>query len=386
MIKESIKIENVGPLNNAFIPDLKQLTILIGASASGKSTLMKIIVLMRYIFKRVTVKAYLKNSNIDGAIFYIRFSDLLKNGLDEMISKESIIEYSVKINGTSYQISYSNGKLSTPKSIRNEDLVFFKESWISDMRSAIPLWASRGALAKGSNLGFYFDETFRDFDKATDASKQFDLSYLGMDMTVTKGGNNQKKFTIRAKDGQFGSIDLKNASSGTQTTAPLYAIVKYFATDFSFKDAIRNSIIMTLFEKGLTEKYHPGIEVGDLPKYIHIHAEEPELSLDPQSQRKLVDQLCDIIFRNHSKDRHMNLLMATHSPYVVNQLNLVIKREVNLCSNNIAVYHLHEGKLNDLVMSDVESGDRFIDSSALSEPITDIYEEYEKFNGKFAEK
>ena len=65
MIKESLIIKNIGPLSNIELLELKPLTVLIGPSTSGKSTLMKIIALMRYIFKRVNIKAYLKNSKID---------------------------------------------------------------------------------------------------------------------------------------------------------------------------------------------------------------------------------------------------------------------------------------------------------------------------------
>lgn len=52
MIHESIIISNVGALKDVNLKELKPLTVLIGASASGKSTLMKIIALMRYIYKR----------------------------------------------------------------------------------------------------------------------------------------------------------------------------------------------------------------------------------------------------------------------------------------------------------------------------------------------
>ena len=99
MIKESLLVKNVGALRMVNLKELKPLTVLIGASASGKSTLMKIIALMRYIYKRVNIKAYLKNSQIDGAIFYIRFQDLLKDGLKDLFNMESEIEYSVETNG-----------------------------------------------------------------------------------------------------------------------------------------------------------------------------------------------------------------------------------------------------------------------------------------------
>ena len=49
MIKESIRVKNVGALKNVERFDLKPLTVFIGASASGKSTLLKIVALMRYI-------------------------------------------------------------------------------------------------------------------------------------------------------------------------------------------------------------------------------------------------------------------------------------------------------------------------------------------------
>ena len=57
MIKESLLVKNVGALKNVERFDLKPLTVLIGASASGKSTLLKIVAMIRYIYKRVNIKA-----------------------------------------------------------------------------------------------------------------------------------------------------------------------------------------------------------------------------------------------------------------------------------------------------------------------------------------
>ena len=54
-MKESIIIKNLGPLKEVEIRDIKPLTVFIGKSASGKSTIMKIIVLMRYIYKHPVV-------------------------------------------------------------------------------------------------------------------------------------------------------------------------------------------------------------------------------------------------------------------------------------------------------------------------------------------
>jgi energy-coupling factor transporter ATP-binding protein EcfA2 len=391
MIKESLLVKNVGALRMVNLKELKPLTVLIGASASGKSTLMKIIALMRYIYKRVNVKAYLKNSQIDGAIFYIRFQDLLKDGMKDLFNKESEIEYSVETNGRRYLISYKDGKLNTAIDIPDEDLTFFKEAWVSEMRSVIPVWASRGSLVKGSSFGFYFDETFSDFDEATDVVKDIDLDYLDMKLEVVKGGNNQKKYLVSPKDGSYAPVELKFASSGTQTTAPLVTLMKYFANDFSFKEAMRRSIILMLFDKNLTEKYHPGIELGNLPKYVHIHAEEPELSLDPRSQRRLVDSMMRYIFHECEKEREMGLILATHSPYIINHLNVLLRASYTdngrkiypyINPDNLAAYKVTDGGLMDLMATEEDSDQMVINTLDLSEIMEDIYNDYEALSGE----
>ena len=386
MIDESLIVRNVGALKEVELKELKPLTVLIGASASGKSTLMKIIALMRYIYKRVTIKAYLKNSQIDRAIFRIRFQDYLKDGMKTLFNKDSEIEYSVTTNGHKYVISYKNGKLNAAIDIPNEDLVFFKEAWVSEMRNVIPVWASRGSFVSGSSFGFYFDETFSDFDEATDQVKDIDLDYLGMKLQITKGGNNQKKFMVSPQDGSYAPFELKFASSGTQTTAPLVTLMKYFANDFSFKEAMRRSIIMMLFEKNLTEKYHPGIELGNLPKYVHIHAEEPELSLDPRSQRRLVDTMARYTFHEHDPQRSMGLVLATHSPYIINHLNVLLRASYTengrgaypyVKPDEIVAYKVTDGSLMNLMATDEETGQQVINTLDLSEIMEDIYNDYE---------
>lgn len=385
LLKESLIIKNIGALKDVNLHDLKPLTVLIGASASGKSTLMKVIILMRYIYKRINIKAYLNNSNIDGAIFRIRFQDLLKDGIGNLISKDSEIEYTVEINDHQYVVLYKNGKLSVPNLIPNEDLIFTKESWVSEMRSVIPVWASKGSLVKGSSFGFYFDETYKDFDEATDIVKSIDLDYLGMKLEVVKGGNNQKKYMIAPKNGSYQAFELKYASSGTQTTAPLITLLKYFSSDFSFQEAMRRSIIMMLFEKNLTEKYHPSIELGNLPKYVHVHAEEPELSLDPKAQRGLVNSMMHYVF-HQPQDRNMSLVLATHSPYIINHLNVLLRASYTMFGKNtfpyvtpddIAAYKVSNGTLVDLMATDEDSDQLVINTLDLSEIMEDIYNDYE---------
>ena len=49
-MKEYITIHNIGPLKKIDRLEIAPFTVLIGESAIGKSTLMKVLILMRYLY------------------------------------------------------------------------------------------------------------------------------------------------------------------------------------------------------------------------------------------------------------------------------------------------------------------------------------------------
>ena len=96
-MKESVTIRNFGPIKEACIEDLRPLTILIGESGSGKSTILKVVALFRYIYKMLNIRFYLKSSQIDRSPFRIRLNDYFKtNALDQYVRSDSEIIYTVK--------------------------------------------------------------------------------------------------------------------------------------------------------------------------------------------------------------------------------------------------------------------------------------------------
>jgi len=60
MLRESIYIKSVGSIREIEIEKLKPLTLFVGKTASGKSTILKVVVLMRYLYKMVNIRSYLK--------------------------------------------------------------------------------------------------------------------------------------------------------------------------------------------------------------------------------------------------------------------------------------------------------------------------------------
>lgn len=385
-MKESIIIKNFGPLKEVEIDDIKPLTVFIGKSAGGKSIIMKVIVLMRYIYKMVNIRSYLKNAKITRSPFKLRFNSLLHDGLKGMITAQTEIYYTVEINGNKYTLKYTNRGLQSDINIPDKDLIFFKEAYVSGMRSLIPIWASKAVSVKGENLGFFFHETFNDFNDATDVIKEQKLEYLNLKMKVRKSGNRPKLFTIESLQNDAVPIELRYASSGIQTSAPLVAIVHYFAQEFSFKDAFQRSVLNYLYKQDLLTKFTPGINRNKLGKYVHIHIEEVELSLAPEDQRAFMSNLVEEVFHKNKKDRKLGLMVSTHSPYIVNHLNVLLragyfeKARENypfLEKDDIAVYRVNEGKIISLMATDNDTGEYVINALDMSDTMERIFEKYE---------
>lgn len=385
-MKESIIIKNFGPLKEVEIDDIKPLTVFIGKSAGGKSIIMKVIVLMRYIYKMVNIRSYLKNAKITRSPFKLRFNSMLHDGLKGMITAQTEIYYTVEINGNKYTLKYTNRGLQSDINIPDKDLIFFKEAYVSGMRSLIPIWASKAVSVKGENLGFFFHETFNDFNDATNVIKEQKLEYLNLKMKVRKSGNRPKLFTIESLQNDAVPIELRYASSGIQTSAPLVAIVHYFAQGFSFKDAFQRSVLNYLYKQDLLTKFTPGINQNKLGKYVHIHIEEVELGLAPEAQRALMSNLIEEVFHKNKKDRKLGLMVSTHSPYIVNHLNVLLragyfekarKNYPFLEKDDIAVYRVNEGKIISLMATDNDTGEYVINALDMSDTMERIFEEYE---------
>ena len=82
----------------------------------------------------------------------------------------------------------------------------------------------------------------------------------------------------------------------------------------------------------------------------------------------------------------MGLVMATHSPYIINHLNVLIRASYTqkgrailpfVPSGSIAAYKLSEGRLANLMATDDESNQQVINTFDLSEIMEDIYNDYE---------
>ena len=378
-MKEYITIKEFGPLKNIENIEIKQFTVLIGESASGKSTLMKIVAMMRYLYKMANIRSYLKHSKIAKSPFRMRLSSMMeRQEMGKMFTKNSILIYRMVMDAdVSYEVRIENGKLFVP-SIAKEHLLFCKASFISENRNVIPTWTQKAWKNKGATLGFYFHETNEDFGCASEGEKELMMDFVGMKMIITHPKGKPTRYQIVPTDGHHAPIELIEASSGIQTSAPLALIVDYFVKDFSFKEAFNRSVMSYLYEMENLSKFKAVSEPTSLPKIVDVHIEEPELSLFPDAQCKLIEKIFYTAL--HAKnDRTLNMMMATHSPYILNYLNIVLnqtdEQRARLNYNNTAVYRIYEGEIQDLLMQD-EQGHWIVDTYDLSEMMNTIYNEF----------
>lgn len=379
-MRETIVVQNLGPINDIRIEDIKPFTVLIGESASGKSTLMKCVSLFRYLFKMENIRSYLYHSKMSRTPFRINIlKNLRDSGLDEYVKQNTLITYKVEFNdGEIIELTFNSekrgNKYSCSKKISSKNIQLNKISFITENRNIIPLWASRGASLAGVYLGFYFHEVYKDFELASDALRQISLPHLDLKFFVKKS-HKGIEYKISSKDDEF-EIDFRNSSSGTQTSTPISLITKYFTQHFDFEDAFNRSVLGYLSKTDSITDFRPIKNLKDISKKIYIHIEEPELSLYPDAQFELIEEVIKDCFMVNRYDT--NLFISTHSPYIINHLNLLIKSydKVNDGAKykyeDLAVYQVEDGKIQSLIALN----ERLVDTNPLSETINKIYDKY----------
>ena len=375
MKTESIYIRNFGPITEVELNDIHSLLVVIGSSGSGKSTVLKLLSIFRWLYKRACIKTYLKKAGVKNLGKDIRFKTLLKtSGIDEYLKSDTHIVYR---RGDTELLVESGRYKSGNVLVKN--LSCEKVAFISDKRSIIADYLDHKIERRSA--GYYLQDTIDNFMLAKDNIKKMDLEYLGVTFKVEKT-NNETKYRFYGIDDEV-SVRMSSGSSGMQTVTPLCMIAEYFASYFSPVKAFSESLWKYLSELDKLSEFSSVTNVGDIQdRNIHLLIEEPELNLDPYSQIQLINQLVDICF-DQQNGHNISLALATHSPYILNYLNLLIKRDelnadgAKLSADKISVYEINSGTSIDLKMDGVNEH-KIVNAVSMSEPLSDIYSEYNR--------
>lgn len=383
-IRESLLIRNLGPVKEVIMEDITPMTVLIGKSGCGKSTVMKVLSICRWVNKMVYLRQYLQMGNIKESPFKFDFRSYFKTS-NVPLNPDTVIKYiydgtMIVFDKDGLRIDHSgNGFLSLEKIC----FITEKRNMISDL---VSLRTNR------KDAGFYLNEMLDDFIMAMRNYETIDLDYLGVRLrhTNSKGADAYHVEGMGGEDEQF-DIRLNEASSGIQTVLPLVAVMMYYTDKFDIVKRFNQSIFKMLSETDSLKDFRPQMNIGEIRhRRVNFLIEEPELSLDPDSQTHLIDFMVRRCFaKNNDAASDYTVMLATHSPYIVNYINLLIARskkgmEGGVCYEDINAYYMDKGRCYTLRIGD---GHDIIDASSMSETISNIYSEYNVLNdGPAAEK
>jgi len=338
-------IKNFGPIKEASLT-LGQVNIIIGMQSSGKSCVLKTACYCSWVEKRLELTQKV-NGFGKGSAFIDIMADYYK--MAGYIQDHTYIEYETR----HLKFSYDHSSKTFKKAWKSKRWEYKrpKVSYIPADRNlvaAIPGWSS---ISMDGNM----IEFMSDWDKARRfVKKEENFLDLGMSYSYDSMSNSDK---IQLENGK--PLMLKESSSGVQSLLPMYVYLDYLVNG-QYKDRNgkisydqkeeRRNLLSTIYNKiksreGTVHSETVTIEGYDYNfvgheeaerfkvmynKYINvdhseIFLEEPEDNLFPPTQCKFVNWLLDAI-----KGHNDMLFIATHSPYVLNQLIKVAPEGMNV--------------------------------------------------------
>ena len=403
-------IRNIGPIKDVDI-DLRRFNFIIGPQSSGKSTIAKILSTCSWVEKEVATtmdEHMIANATAFRSLMvdFHKMTDYFEDD-SEILFETDVVKITFK--GEVFNIRLKNQEL------------YYREKicYIPSERNAVTLPELQGYEFGPTNLKSFLFDWFnaREFYKKDNKA---DILNLGVRYFYNP---DEQKFKDRIEhiNGKTYQIPLGSASSGLQSVIPLQIMLQYYANQyfrtFADKTAYDADVKTRLIQARVIDKYvlsvaYPGFNPADRSKLIkeqndRIHegnptarqllaryrkeldrltvpvrtsfiVEEPEQNLYPSTQRDLLNF---IVANCNSKNNH-SLTVTTHSPYVINQLNLLLKAAdkndkvdgAAINFDDINVVAVQEGGIRDLKVQNENV--HLIDTARLSEDITDIYERY----------
>ncbi len=407
---KQLVIKNVGPIRQVDIR-LNRFNFFIGPQSSGKSTVAKILSSCMWLEKEVLTTL---NDKViaDGAAFVRLVESFHK--IEGYFEDGSFVQYDTDF----ISIMYSDKDIKITRN-ENEDYHREKICYIPAERNMVTLPELQGFEFGQTNLRSFLFDWFnaREFFVAENKT---DVLNLGVKYYYDSE-QSKIKDRIEHVNGRTYQIALSSASSGLQSLTPLLVMIQYYTDEyfrsyhekasfntynrtrkadaFLYDKYVLNKVKPNFTEEeraNLIEKIRNEILEGNHPYqkllYNYVMAlyniktpektsfiiEEPEQNLYPSTQMDLLDLVVELC--NGEKKHHCTI--TTHSPYILNQLNLLVKRfdvgATNCAALNweeISVWAVKDGEVRDLKVRNAH----LINPEYLSEPLDRIYEEYEQY-------
>jgi predicted ATPase len=400
-MNEQLVVKNFGPIKDATV-DFKRVTVFIGPTGGGKSTLAKLAAVFRTRVLFTTKTAKEQQGILNESLFNYEINNYARKGsafrwrveegklFDELNANEDAI--SVEINlvpqlgskeeyvTQKLQQLIENSRNDKGHELEAAEVYYFTQSFTSEFDNATLEWynnrfpqilyipsdrlyasaASRGMSIHGLqnvSLGKPILNFLEDFGTSKRSVAKFSIKFLGV---VSESNGIDSK--INTPDS---SLYLHESASGIQSVAPMLSVI--------IDKLHRNSISFR-------------------PETFSFIIEEPELNLYPTAQQGLLNWLVEKCTKGEN-----DLTITTHSPYLLAHFNLllyayqvaenhperaddvskIVPRESWINPKEFAAYHV-EGQLENGVRSIVNSETGLISYNGLDATANAETSEFEK--------
>lgn len=387
-------IHNVGPVKDVDIR-LKKVNVFIGPQSSGKSTIAKIIAFCSWLEKN---KHELEGSNlfsgsvIDKMVSYHRMEGYLSDDSSIFYQGDNIAFAYNWPGGEALPMVFEQNHFNVSHLV-DKEILFFKLERLSNPK-VLYIPAERNFVSAVPNLRKYDDSKnslqsfIVDWFEAKRSFKKENALNL-IDLGMRYYSDNDEDY-IQLEEGK--TIRLRNASSGLQSVTPLLTVADYMSNGmyeqerpFSVEEQdVLNKLLHDLAVESLAtsdvsdmKRRLTGFLQGKVYSHTQFVVEEPEQNLYPKEQYKLMEYLASII--NHGKQHRLTI--TTHSPYIVNFLNVLLRRPENaesfISHENLNVYLVSDGGVSDMMMYNRTMTKWAVDTSVLNAAMEEIADEFE---------
>ena len=94
---EELVIRQFGPLKDIYLPDIRPIVVVVGASGSGKSLLLKVLAMMRHVAKLAIIQEALKASGVKQPFAPIQVGGYLAfGGFSSLLQQDTLISYRIQ--------------------------------------------------------------------------------------------------------------------------------------------------------------------------------------------------------------------------------------------------------------------------------------------------
>lgn len=357
-----LKVENFGPITTGYTEDdgfmdFRKVTVFIGNQGSGKSSVAKLFSTMSWLEKalfqgRVTEK-YITSYNR----FVKKYCGYFN--LANYFREETVIEY----RGKAFNIDYKAGKLFVIPVIKS-NYKLPKIMYVPAERNFLSAVDEPDKLKGLPSSLLEFWEELREAQRALSAGWQLPLGNVRFEYDKS----NQIPWIAGTTAGDVPfRLRLSESSSGFQSLVPMLLVSRNLALSINREQDASRSELSAEERRRLREQidkiYHANLPAAverealealgaRFRREVFINVvEEPEQNLFPSSQRAVLYEL--VAYTNLTSGNE--LVITTHSPYIINYLTLAIKAyEVKVKIASSAQNEKLQRKLAEIVPAEAE--------------------------------